>query len=117
MFPQGATAEGVKRAKVESWERSVGTLGGGKALGSLVVRKKPAGAVGKPSTATTTSPVVAVAPVSQTCEFFPPTFVPGVLETQQFAACSPTQQMFACDLKKTRSHCVFCCSRFKVIDG
>ncbi|XP_072525338.1 splicing factor YJU2 isoform X2 [Salminus brasiliensis] len=33
---------GVKRQKVESWERSVGGLGGKSALGSLVVRKKPA---------------------------------------------------------------------------
>ncbi|XP_076013975.1 splicing factor YJU2 [Genypterus blacodes] len=39
---QGATVGGAKRAKVESWERSVGTLGGRGALGSLVVRKKPA---------------------------------------------------------------------------
>ncbi|KAM3870901.1 splicing factor YJU2 [Diretmus argenteus] len=46
---QGPTAStAVKKAKVESWERSVGTLGGGGALGSLVVRKKPAVAVGKP---------------------------------------------------------------------
>ncbi|XP_042244466.1 splicing factor YJU2 [Thunnus maccoyii] len=46
---QGTSAGGVKRAKVESWERSVGTLSGGGALGSLVVRKKPAAAVNKPS--------------------------------------------------------------------
>ncbi|XP_071772056.2 splicing factor YJU2 [Centroberyx gerrardi] len=45
---QGSSAGGVKRAKVESWERSVGKLGGGGTLGSLVVRKKPAAAVGKP---------------------------------------------------------------------
>ncbi|KAI4880628.1 hypothetical protein NFI96_021169 [Prochilodus magdalenae] len=32
---------GAKRQKVESWERSVGGLGGKSALGSLVVRKKP----------------------------------------------------------------------------
>lgn len=51
----GTSAGGVKRAKVESWERSVGTLGGGGALGSLVVRKKPAAAVNKHS------PVAAVA--------------------------------------------------------
>ncbi|XP_023133402.1 splicing factor YJU2 [Amphiprion ocellaris] len=57
---QGASAAGVKRAKTESWERSVGTLGGGGALGSLVVRKKPAVTVSKPS------PVVtAAAPTSQ----------------------------------------------------
>ncbi|KAM7376104.1 hypothetical protein PAMP_005851 [Pampus punctatissimus] len=47
---QGTSAGGVKRTKVESWERSVGTLGGGGALGSLVVRKKPAAAaINKPS--------------------------------------------------------------------
>lgn len=57
---QGATSGGVKRAKVESWERSVGTLGSGKALVSLVVRKKPASSVNKPS------PVAASAPASQT---------------------------------------------------
>ncbi|XP_029901131.1 splicing factor YJU2 [Myripristis murdjan] len=45
---QGPAAGGVKRAKVESWERSVGTLGGGGALGSMVVRKKPAAPVSKP---------------------------------------------------------------------
>ncbi|XP_068608398.1 splicing factor YJU2 [Brachionichthys hirsutus] len=39
---QGSSAGGAKRAKVESWERSVGTLGGGRALGALVVRRKPA---------------------------------------------------------------------------
>lgn len=58
---QGSSAGGVKRAKVESWERSVGTLGSKGALGSLVVRKKPAAAVIKPS------PVAAAAaPKSQT---------------------------------------------------
>ncbi|KAM9340840.1 splicing factor YJU2 [Symphorus nematophorus] len=57
---QGTSAGGVKRAKVESWEKSVGTLGGGGALGSLVVRKKPAVAVSKPS------PVAAAARSSQT---------------------------------------------------
>ncbi|XP_070776907.1 splicing factor YJU2 [Enoplosus armatus] len=57
----GTSAGGVKRAKVESWERSVGTLGGGGALGSLVVRKKQAAAFKKPS------PVAsAAAPTSQT---------------------------------------------------
>lgn len=35
-------AAGVKRAKLESWEKSVGTLGGRGARGSLVVRKKAA---------------------------------------------------------------------------
>ncbi|KAG7225880.1 hypothetical protein INR49_014308 [Caranx melampygus] len=49
---QGAAAGGVKRAKVESWDRSVGKLGGGGALGCLVVRKKPTAAVNKPSTVT-----------------------------------------------------------------
>ncbi|XP_029316701.1 splicing factor YJU2 [Cottoperca gobio] len=58
---QGTSAGGVKRAKVESWERSVGTLGGKGALGSLVVRKKPAAAFIKPR------PVAAAsAPTSQT---------------------------------------------------
>lgn len=37
---QDTSAAGVKRAKCESWEKSVGTLGGRGALGSLVVRKK-----------------------------------------------------------------------------
>uniref|UniRef100_A0A3Q2Y6P4 Splicing factor YJU2 n=1 Tax=Hippocampus comes TaxID=109280 RepID=A0A3Q2Y6P4_HIPCM len=32
----------AKKAKMESWEKSVGTLGAGGALGSLVVRKKTA---------------------------------------------------------------------------
>lgn len=57
---QCGTAGGVKRAKVESWERSVGTLGGGKSLGSLVVRKKQTAAVTKPS------PLTAALPTSQT---------------------------------------------------
>ncbi|KAM9707601.1 splicing factor YJU2 [Menidia menidia] len=39
---QGTSSGGVRRNKLESWERSVGTLGGGGALGSLVVRKKSA---------------------------------------------------------------------------
>lgn len=43
--PQGATSSGLKRQKVESWEKSVGGLGGRSALGSLVVRKKPAATV------------------------------------------------------------------------
>lgn len=61
LLPQGTSTGGVKRAKVESWERSVGTLGGGGALGSLVVRKKPAAAVNKPG------PVAAAAaPTSRT---------------------------------------------------
>lgn len=46
---QAASAGGVKRAKVESWERSVGTLGRGGTLGSLVVRKKSAATVSKHS--------------------------------------------------------------------
>ncbi|XP_041668791.1 splicing factor YJU2 [Cheilinus undulatus] len=52
---QGTSSTGVKRAKIESWERSVGTLGGGGALGSLVVRKKPAAAVIKVGPAVTAS--------------------------------------------------------------
>ncbi|KTF88021.1 hypothetical protein cypCar_00031954 [Cyprinus carpio] len=40
--PQGSSSVGVKKQKVESWERSVGGLGVKGALGSLVVRKKPA---------------------------------------------------------------------------
>ncbi|XP_008301997.1 splicing factor YJU2 [Stegastes partitus] len=57
---QGASAAGVKRAKTESWERSVGTLGSKGALGSLVVRKKTAVTVSKPSPVVTTA-----APTSQ----------------------------------------------------
>ncbi|XP_022066842.1 splicing factor YJU2 [Acanthochromis polyacanthus] len=57
---QGTSAAGVKRAKTESWERSVGTLGGGGAFGSLLVRKKPTVTVSKPSPA-----VTAAAPTSQ----------------------------------------------------
>ncbi|KAK5857661.1 hypothetical protein PBY51_010889 [Eleginops maclovinus] len=57
----GSSAGGVKRAKVETWERSVGKLGGKGALGSLVVRKKPAATFIKPG------PVVAAsAPTTQT---------------------------------------------------
>ncbi|XP_033844242.1 splicing factor YJU2 [Periophthalmus magnuspinnatus] len=47
---QGGTSGGVK--KVESWERSVGTLSGKSSLGSLVVRKKPVAAVNKPKEST-----------------------------------------------------------------
>ncbi|TKS86858.1 Coiled-coil domain-containing protein 94 [Collichthys lucidus] len=61
---QGTSSGGVKRAKVESWERSVGTLGGRGALGSLVVRKKPA-AINKPSPVTTAAPA-ATTSASQT---------------------------------------------------
>ncbi|XP_068194669.1 splicing factor YJU2 [Antennarius striatus] len=50
---QGTSAAGPKRTKVESWERSVGTLGGGRALGSLVVRKKPTANGNKSTTAMT----------------------------------------------------------------
>lgn len=50
---QGGTSGGVK--KVESWERSVGSLSGKGSLGSLVVRKKPAAAANKPSEETTAS--------------------------------------------------------------
>lgn len=56
---QGTSAGGVKRAKLESWERSVGTLGGRGALSSLVVRKKSIDTVQKPSPG-------AAAPTSQT---------------------------------------------------
>lgn len=45
---QSSVAVGVKRFKVESWEKSVGTLRGGGGLGSLVVKKKPTAAVSKP---------------------------------------------------------------------
>ncbi|CAL8301655.1 unnamed protein product [Boreogadus saida] len=41
---QGPSVGGVKKAKVERWEKSVGKLGGGAALSSLVVRRKPAAA-------------------------------------------------------------------------
>ncbi|XP_005723732.1 splicing factor YJU2 [Pundamilia nyererei] len=58
---EGASAGGAKKAKVESWERSVGTLGGKGALGSLIVRKKPVMTVSKPSSVTETA-----APISQT---------------------------------------------------
>lgn len=64
VVPQSATAGGAKRAKVESWERSVGTLGGGKALGSLLVRRKPAAVVNNPS------PVAVTSPTSQTGNTF-----------------------------------------------
>lgn len=53
---QGTTVGGVKRAKVESWERSVGTLGGRAALSSLVVRKKPAAVTKLGPVATTAAP-------------------------------------------------------------
>ncbi|XP_066508909.1 splicing factor YJU2-like [Hoplias malabaricus] len=39
---KGPSSAGVKRQKVESWERSVGGLGSKSTLGSLIVRKKPA---------------------------------------------------------------------------
>ncbi|KAJ0063000.1 hypothetical protein NL108_010275, partial [Boleophthalmus pectinirostris] len=51
---QGGSSGGVK--KVESWERSVGTLSGKSNLGSLVVRKKLAPAVNKPSESTASAP-------------------------------------------------------------
>ncbi|XP_073339613.1 splicing factor YJU2 [Pagrus major] len=56
----GTSTGGVKRAKVETWEKSVGTLGGGGALGSLIVRKKPAATFAKPY------PVAGAAPRLQT---------------------------------------------------
>lgn len=52
---QGPSSGGVKKAKLESWEKSVGTLGGGGALGSLVVRKKAAAGVSKPGLVVTAS--------------------------------------------------------------
>lgn len=64
---QGTSGAGVKRAKSESWERSVGTLSSGGALGSLVVRKKPPSAGAKPSvaaTAASTSPAGKISPAS-----------------------------------------------------
>lgn len=53
LFLQGLSVRGVKKAKVESWERSVGGLGGGGVLGTLVVRKKPTTSVPKPGTTVT----------------------------------------------------------------
>ncbi|XP_036410634.1 splicing factor YJU2 [Megalops cyprinoides] len=43
-------AGGIKRPRGESWDKSVGGLGGG-ALGSLVVRKKPGSSAPKPEVA------------------------------------------------------------------
>ncbi|XP_016097421.1 coiled-coil domain-containing protein 94-like [Sinocyclocheilus grahami] len=51
---QGSSSVGVKKQKVESWERSVGGLGEKGALGSLVVRKKPADSAGAPRQAANT---------------------------------------------------------------
>ncbi|CAN9502459.1 unnamed protein product [Ophioblennius macclurei] len=50
------SAGGAKKAKVESWERSVGTLGSGGSLSSLVVRKKPAASNNKPTAVVTPAP-------------------------------------------------------------
>ncbi|XP_012708046.2 splicing factor YJU2 [Fundulus heteroclitus] len=58
---QGAASGGVKRAKVESWEKSVGTLGARGALSSLVVRKKPTVTDKRPGTEEATA-----SPASQT---------------------------------------------------
>ncbi|PWA29679.1 hypothetical protein CCH79_00008047 [Gambusia affinis] len=58
---QGASSGGVKRVKVESWAKSVGTLGGRGALSSLVVRKKPTATDKRPTTEEAT-----VSPVSKT---------------------------------------------------
>ncbi|XP_042356984.1 splicing factor YJU2 [Plectropomus leopardus] len=69
---QGTTAGGVKRAKVESWERSVGTLGSKGALGSLVVRKKPTTAVSKPSAAAPTSQTDSKASTADSKKASPP---------------------------------------------
>ncbi|XP_037551509.1 splicing factor YJU2 [Nematolebias whitei] len=55
---QGASSGGVKRAKVESWERSVGTLGSRGALSSLVMRKKPAATVNESPEETSASPPI-----------------------------------------------------------
>lgn len=52
---EDTSALGVKRTKLESWERSVGTLSGRGALGSLVVRKKAATAGMKPVVESTSS--------------------------------------------------------------
>ncbi|XP_062324775.1 splicing factor YJU2 isoform X1 [Osmerus eperlanus] len=67
---------GVKKPKVESWERSVGTLGGGGALGSLVVRRKPvgdvvskAGSTGPPA-ATYSHPVSTTVPPAAPAKLF-----------------------------------------------
>lgn len=46
---QGVSVVAVKKAKVERWEKSVGKLGGGAALASLVVRKKPDAAAARPA--------------------------------------------------------------------
>ncbi|GAA6098747.1 splicing factor YJU2 [Tachysurus ichikawai] len=70
MDTMGATSSGVKRQKVESWEKSVGGLGGRSALGSLVVRKKPAATVTAPPPAagaqTDINPATATTSSSQT---------------------------------------------------
>ncbi|XP_005798410.1 coiled-coil domain-containing protein 94 [Xiphophorus maculatus] len=57
---QGASSGGVKRAKVENWEKSVGTLRGRGALSSLVVRKKPTAMDKRP-----TAEEATVSPVSK----------------------------------------------------
>ncbi|XP_052390241.1 splicing factor YJU2 isoform X2 [Carassius gibelio] len=48
---QGSSSVGVKKQKLESWERSVGGLGEKRSLGSLVVRKKPADSASKAASA------------------------------------------------------------------
>ncbi|XP_008308914.1 splicing factor YJU2 [Cynoglossus semilaevis] len=58
-------ATGVKRARTESWERSVGVLGSGKALGTLVLRKKPSATVSKPGPVVNTSTDTAATSTSQ----------------------------------------------------
>lgn len=60
VFSQGASSGGVKRAKVENWEKSVGTLRGRGALSSLVVRKKPTAMDKRP-----TAEEATVSPVSK----------------------------------------------------
>ncbi|KAA0718577.1 Coiled-coil domain-containing protein 94 [Triplophysa tibetana] len=66
--PQTSSSLVVKKQKVESWERSVGGMKGRGALGSLVVRKKPASsasAIPQPACDTRTAPG-AVKPVTST---------------------------------------------------
>lgn len=58
-------ATGVKRARTESWERSVGVLGSGKALGTLVLRKKPSATISKPGPVVNTSTDTAATSTSQ----------------------------------------------------
>ncbi|XP_026875489.2 splicing factor YJU2 [Electrophorus electricus] len=65
---KGPSPAGVKRQKVESWEKSVGALGGRGPLGSLVVRRKPTATVSvqQPASGTHTATDSSVEP-AQTC--------------------------------------------------